>query len=389
MNGDRITTESVAATALETDPIVLRASETRRLVFQPMIVDQPEAPVRGYFVWQRKRKADEWEDITGESLTTLKAGEGFALELRSGEVSTLLQGISDRKDIYERHGIRFGQRDYLAEADLPEVVRRMLAEPQLARALRSLGPDVLLSLGRSVDLSKLDSLLAVWDENERNEDEGFWQDLLKRNAWVFSQLTGSPVVLLAERAYVGGKGISNVGGSYVDYLVKNSLTDNVSLVEIKTPGAALCGAAYRSDSGIYAPGKDVAGGVVQVLGHRDKFLNHLNNLRAESDTPFHAYNPRCFLVVGHTDALKDEDSRRSFELFRNGQADVQILTFDEARARLQGIRDVLTADGRGADAEATAASEKLLATSEASPERRAGPARHVPRAQHHSAGEDA
>jgi Resolvase, N terminal domain/Shedu protein SduA, C-terminal len=125
-----------------------------------------------------------------------------------------------------------------------------------------------------------------------------------RNTWVFSQLTGSPVVLLAERAYVGGK-LSNVGGSYVDYLVRNSLTDNVSLVEIKTPGAALCGGLYRSDSGIYAPGKDVAGGVVQVLGYRDKFLNHLNGIRAESDTLFHAYNPRCFLVVGHTDALAD------------------------------------------------------------------------------------
>src|SRR3990172_13346089 len=105
MADERITTESVALNVLETDAIVLRESETRRLVFKPMIVDQPEAPVRGYFVWQRKRKLDEWEDITGESLTALKAGEGYTPELRSGEVSTLLQGIQDRKEIYERHGI--------------------------------------------------------------------------------------------------------------------------------------------------------------------------------------------------------------------------------------------------------------------------------------------
>jgi Shedu protein SduA, C-terminal/Shedu protein SduA, N-terminal len=344
MADEKITTESVALGAAETAPIVLRQTDSVRLVFQAMLVEKPEAPVRGVFVWQRKKRADEWENITGESLNRLKAGEGYRLELKSGEVSTLLQGIQDRKEIYEKHGIEFGQRDYLAEANLPEVVRRMLAEPELAEALRSLDLDVLLSLSRSVDLSKLDSLLAVWDENASNEDEGFWQDLLRRNAWVFSQLTGSPVVLLEERAYVGGKGISNVGGSYVDYLVKNSLTDNVSLIEIKTPGAALCGAAYRPNSGIYAPGRDVAGGVVQVLGHRDKFHTRLNNLRAESDTIFHAYNPRCFLVVGHTGALEDEDAKRSFELFRNGQADVQILTFDEARARLQGVRDVLTAD---------------------------------------------
>jgi hypothetical protein len=120
----------------------------------------------------------------------------------------------------------------------------------------------------------------------------------------------------------------------------------VSLIEIKTPGAALCGGAYRLDSGIYAPGKDVAGGVVQVLGQRDKFVSHVNTLRAESGADFHAYNPRCFLLVGKVESLPDDATKRSFELFRNGQADVQILTFDEARARLQGIRDVLIADDR-------------------------------------------
>jgi hypothetical protein len=68
MKEERITTESLALTVVETDPMVLRESDTRRLVFQAMIVDQPAAPVRGVFVWQRKREADQWEDITGETL---------------------------------------------------------------------------------------------------------------------------------------------------------------------------------------------------------------------------------------------------------------------------------------------------------------------------------
>ena len=161
MADDRITTESVAVGAEETDPIVLRESETRRLVFNAKIVDKPEAPVRGYFVWQRKRAEDEWEDITGEALTRLKAGEGYSLELRSDEVATLLEGIQARKEIYEGHGIVFGQREYVAETALPEVVRKILEEPdsELARALQALDPPELLNLGRSVDLSKLDALL--------------------------------------------------------------------------------------------------------------------------------------------------------------------------------------------------------------------------------------
>jgi Domain of unknown function (DUF4263) len=334
----------VAVSAEETDPIVLRESVTRRLVFKAMIVDKPGAPVRGCFVWQRKRAADEWEDITGETLAKLKAGEGYALELHSDEVTTLLQGIEARKGIYEQHGIVFGQRDYVAETDLPEVVRKILEEPdsELAKALQTLDPAELLSLGRSVDISKLDALLEEWDANqEAYEDaEDFWQDLLKRNAWVFSQLTGSPVVLLRERAYIGGKGISNVGGGVVDYLVQNELTDNVSLVEIKTPGAELCGREYRT--GTYPPSNEVVGGVVQVLGYRDTFMHEIRNLRGTTEV-FQANNPRCNLIVGSVTSLAEE-AKKSFELFRTAQSGVQIVSFDEVRARLQSIRDVLAVD---------------------------------------------
>ncbi len=344
MTDDRITTESVAVSAQETDPIVLRESETRRLVFKAMIVDRPGAPVRGCFVWQRKRAGTEWGDITGETLTTLKAGEGYSLELHADEVATLLQGIQARNRIYEEHGIVFGQRDYFAETDLPEVVRKVLEEPdsELAKALRTLDPAELLSLGRSVDLSKLDALLEEWGANEEafTDAEDFWQDLLKRNAWMFSQLTGSPVVLLHERAYIGGKDISNVGGGLVDYLVQNELTENVSLVEIKTPGAELCGREYRADT--YPPGKEVAGGVVQVLSYRDTFLHEIRNVRGTTET-FQAYNPRCYLIVGRVASMAEE-AKKSFELFRTAQSGVQIVTFDEVRARLESIRDVLAVD---------------------------------------------
>ena len=103
---------------------ILRESDTRRLVFKPMLVDQPEAPVRGCFVWQRKKKADHWEDITGESLTALRSGEGYSLELRSGEVAALIEGLEARKELYAEFGIAPGQHDYLAGAGLPDLVRR-------------------------------------------------------------------------------------------------------------------------------------------------------------------------------------------------------------------------------------------------------------------------
>lgn len=349
VNDGHIATASVSSNAAETDPIVLRESDTRRLVFKPMLIEKDEAPVRGNFVWQRKKKADEWEDITGESLTSLKSGEGYSLLLKSGEVATLIEGLEARKELYEKFGISPGKHDFLAGAGLPDVVRKIIEAPdsELAKALQELDPDSLLGLGRTVDVSKLDQLLGEWDANEDNDSEDFWQDLLKRNAWVFSQLTGSPVVLLQEKAYVGGKGISNTGGGQVDYLLANELTENVSLVEIKTPGAELCDKEYRT-SGAHTLGKDVVGGVVQVLGYRDSFLNQIHQLRKDDET-YQAYNPRCYLIVGRIDSLESENATRSFELFRAAQSGVQILTFDEVRARLQGIREALTTTDESAE----------------------------------------
>lgn len=345
MSKERIATESIARDVMDTDPIVLRETASRRLVFQASIVDKSGAPVRGYFVYQRKRTADEWEDITGETLTSLRAGEGYKLELHSDEIAAFLQGILDRKEIYEKHGITFGQADFFAGSELPDLVRKVLDNPEsdLAVALSELDPESLLGLGRTVELSKLDALLEEWRQNEGSNDEEFWQDLLTRNSWAFSQLTGSPVVLLHAKAYVGGKGVSNSGGGVVDFLLANSLTENVSLVEIKTPGAALIDSQYRT-SGAHLPGKELVGGIVQVLGYRDNLMNEIRTLRGDGET-YQAYNPRCYVIVGRAQDLVDNDhARRSFELFRASQSGVHVLAFDEVYERLGGIREILVSD---------------------------------------------
>lgn len=94
MGYDRISTTSVARDVAETDPIVLRETDdgTRRLVFVPTLVDKPD-PLRGCFVYQRKSARDQWEDIRGKSLNDLKSGEGYVLDLHSGEVTVLIEGL--------------------------------------------------------------------------------------------------------------------------------------------------------------------------------------------------------------------------------------------------------------------------------------------------------
>ena len=343
-SNDRIGTTSVSVDVVETDPIVLRETATRRLVFLPTIVDR-EQPLRGCFVYQRRAKAgDVWQDIREENLNSLKAGEGWVLELHTDEVAALLDGLIARKSLYHRHGIRWGERVFIDRESLPQVVRSLIDSPQgeLADVLANLEAEEIIALGRKVDLSQLDALLSAWLANLDRADESFWQRLLSEHAWVFSQLTGSPVVVLQERAYVGGKGLDNRGGGEVDFLVRNALTDNVSFVEIKTPHTPICGGAYRT-SGAFSLHKEISGGVVQVLGYRESFEKTFNQLRMESGlVEFRSYNPRCILIAGRADAL-NEGEARSFELFRGALADVQIWTFDEVATRLQGIREALEA----------------------------------------------
>lgn len=270
---DSVGTTSVSVDVVETEPIVLRETERARLVFLPTLVERAEL-LRGCFVYQRRAKGGEWEDIRGERLSTLKSGEGWALELRTKEVATLMDGLLARKQLCERQGIRWGERVFIDPDSLPRVVRSLIdsSDTELAEALATAQPEAIISLGRKVDLSQLDALLEAW---LTSADKDYWQKLLAKHAWVFSQLTGSPVVVLHERAYAGGKGVDRRGGGEADFLLRNELTHNVAFVEIKTPVTPICAAEYRT-SGAFSLDKDISGGVVQVLGYRDSFEKEFN-----------------------------------------------------------------------------------------------------------------
>jgi hypothetical protein len=177
------------------------------------------------------------------------------------------------------------------------------------------------SAGRIVEV------LRTWDANREHNDEEFWQLTFNEHSYVLSQVFAVPVVFLQEKAYVGGMRVDRKDAKFVDYLFSAESSREAILIEIKTPVTRLLGSRYRK--GTYAPSAELAGATVQILSYRAELVRNLRVLTDESDTELQAFRPKCVLIAGNAEAqLKDEDMRRSFELFR-ASSEVEIVTYDE------------------------------------------------------------
>lgn len=113
--------------------------------------------------------------------------------------------------------------------------------------------------------------------------EPTWQRFLQENPFVLSMVFGRPIVKIADQASVGGQKISGSGGKIADFLVRNALTGNAALVEIKTPRAKLLNEKpYRA--GVYTPSRELTGAISQVLDQRSKFEQEIASIRQRDRT---------------------------------------------------------------------------------------------------------
>lgn len=354
------------------EPIVLRESEERRLIFQPELVKNRRNAansVRGTFYFQRKRKSQEWENHVALPLTKLRAGEWIKLELHSSEVTQLFAALREAYDVYSRGGIPRGEQQFvLADGGLAailaansselealldrdakttaEVLSRFLrwasAAPDLshlASLLRSLEPEGLAQLNAAAGLATFKEAKMLWEEHCHNSDEQFWQAKLAEHSWVLSQIFLRPVVVIGESAYLGGKTIQNRRGNIVDFLGQNAVTGNAALVEIKTPTTALLGSLYRGD--VFNCSADLSGAVQQVANYKLQLTRSIRDVAYESPD-LEAIEPLAVVVIGNArEQLEGPLERKSFEVFRHHLREVQIITFDELFARISHLVAVL------------------------------------------------
>jgi hypothetical protein len=283
-------------------------------------------------------------------LAALRALEGLDAEVVDG-IKTLADGSLDRDS-----RLRF----------LDALARPLVADEEaLAKFVRE-NRELLTTITRS-DVEALDiialahrrAVLAEFDRllhddayfasqrMKRKGPENVWQKFIEDNAWVIG-FTLAPQFLHAwsmDRLEQTVKGFSIGGpGKRADAVLRTAgALSALALTEIKHHRTALLGTEYRPGS--WRISGDVAGGVAQCQATADEMSRELGKAVDLKDSDGYTVDqafvcrPRTVLIVGSLNEFIDDkgsvhhEKFESFERFRRGLRDPEILTFDELYAR--------------------------------------------------------
>lgn len=188
-------------------------------------------------------------------------------------------------------------------------------------------------------IEEYEALMKLTSKGQNIEEK--WQQFFKKYSWVFSQLFSTSVLFFADKAYVGGKSINNKDGKVADFVYKNSLTDNIAIVEIKTHNTELLKKQQYRGRDVFAIDKELSGAINQVLDQKDNLQKEYYELKTKSGKDWQTYNSKCMIVVGSLKG-KNSDFKKAFELQRSNSKDVDIVTFDEILQKLKVLRKIIT-----------------------------------------------
>ena len=381
LSDDRLVVTPTSRVTGDATPIELKLTDSMRFRFLPKLVNNHKDPaksVEGKLVFERKRKADEGcpSDCEQESerisRRNVKTGDWLELSLDTSETFALFTGLGQLYQLYESVGIPYVPTEYvgvdsassqvlsllkndpsavrlLAEDNIFELVKTLLrlvtqseSVDALSDTLKSLEEDNIQRLSTTLNVEQLERAAEEFRSSLDNSEEEYWQkSLFGKYPWILSQLFASPLVLHGEKAYVGGKLLSNRGGNICDFIYRNRMTNNVCLIEIKTPLTELVGIPYRQT---YSLSTELSGAVNQVLNYRDQLMKSYHSLVGDGGDRFEAFFPKCAIVIGRVDRLSGPAAIAAFETFRNSLNGVTIITYDELLQRTADLIAILQSD---------------------------------------------
>ena len=379
MTTDTVDVISTSTVTANTSPITLSQTEILRFKFLPTLVDnkkEPNKSVSGKLLYEKKRKNDSYfpSETAGSSVKVsrgaVKVGDWMEFQLNTSETYELYQGLKHLYALYDDIGeIPYGsatytrvdsslrqflsiiQNDPLAARmigneenyDLFKTLLRLITQTSsldsLKKSLAELQDENAQHLAMSLNIVKLQRVATLMADNLDNNSEEFWQTtVFKENQWVLAQIFACPCTIFSDKAYVGGKGVDNSGGNLCDFIYQNRLSQNVALIEIKTPCTEIIGNSYR---GTYSFSHELSGAVNQVLNYRDNLTKSYYTLCHQSASQFEVLSPKCVVIIGKL-ASMNSTQIAAFESFRNSLSGVQILTFDELYQRVIDLIAILS-----------------------------------------------
>ena len=380
MTDSSIELRSTSFSTADASPIVLCQSDLIRLKFIPQMVENEKDSVKaisGKLIYEKKKKADilfpsETEEGDKLSRRSIKTGDWMEISLNTSETYNLFQGLKQLYGLAETIGsIPMGTatytrddrryRDFLSILQNDPDAAKMIGSPKnyelvkillqlitssdslesLKNNLSSLNENSIKNLSESINTEQLIRAKQIIFDNLNNDNEEFWQsNILAKHQWILGQIFSAPCTIYQEKAYVGGKGISNTGGNICDFIYKNDLSKNVVLIEIKTPCTKIAGAQYR---GTYTFTGEFSGAINQVLAYKDKLTKSYYALA--QDNNFEVFNPKCVVVIGKLSDLNSAQ-KAAFENYRNSLSNIIIITFDELLERVSNLLAILSEDDK-------------------------------------------
>ncbi len=356
------TAQSSHVTSDIVTPFILETSHTTRKVAYIKLVDNPndkDAYVHCTIVHERKSPNGIWKPIESINLATLKTGEGVKLDLSSAATKALKDALNTSY-VVGKEGLPKGfqsivvgtedevliikgrEKEYikkLIDGDYGEDIWNQLVESK---------PDLITKLSYArIHASRKSELEKFRYSLSQDYDEAFWQKFLSESDWIFGYgLSYYCLSVLNQQVLVGGKDIMNCNGQIVDFLAASEgLARYVVLIEIKRPSTSLLGSRCRNH--VYPISSEFADAIAQIQGYVDAWGSNTTRERYEYEcvNNLTTANPRGILVIGNTAELDNVDKRRSFELFRKGLNQVEIITYDELFLRACRIIGIEPKDG--------------------------------------------
>lgn len=372
--------ESVSKDVAECNAVVLKCNDTFRYLFVPKLIDNSNDKskcISGQFIVQKKSRIDKWENHDFLPINKMVKDQWINLDLSTSSMDILISYVQKLRELYLEEGkydsfgtIRtfvfsnklnseekeiildmFDKNDKLKE-ELRKYLKDDISIEDVVNAIGAgkLNINQLVNKLNETDTNQIYNTLQAkminpvfLEDNLDNEKEKFWQDLFKQHPNILSTIIPSVVHIIEDQPYFGGKAIDNKGGTIGDFLYKSG-TNNVSIIEIKTPSTDLLGTEYRND--VFCPSKELSGSIIQIRKQKDNLMKEYDHIKRKSiikEKDFDAYDPKSYIILGNSSKLNPIELE-SFELFRNSLKDIEIITFNELIEKLKIFQKYITHD---------------------------------------------